>query len=424
MERREFLVKSATAAIGVVAATAVPAEAKKKRKAAKKKTTKKPTTTTTAKKTTATTVKPRKVTLGFIALTDCAPLVIAKELGFFEERGLDVTLQKQASWPATRDNLLSNQIDGGHVLFSMPMSVAARVGGNGQTSLKIAMVLNNNGQCITLKSDYAKAGYADLAAAKAILETKSPTLAMTFPGGTHDTWLRYWLKATKANLAKVDIVPFPPPTMVANMKVGNCDGFCVGEPWNAVAVAQDIGFTHLATQDLWTHHPEKALVVTEKFAKEQPDVLKELMGATLKACAWLDVDANRPKAAELIAPSGYVNAPAEDVKSRLTGHYFLGAGMPEKVFTDTNMKFHRGGLTNFPRRGHAKFFLAEFQRFGLIDSAPDYKLVDKLLLQDVYADVASKEGIAVPNDDLAPFTLKLDGATFDPANPLAEATRK
>src|SRR5258705_754842 len=145
MERREFLTKSAAAAVGLVAAGALPAEARKKAKA-KKTTVKK---AGAKKATTTTTLKPRKVTLGFIALTDCAPLIIAKELGYYADAGLDVTLQKQASWPATRDNLLSNQIDGGHVLFSMPMSLAAGVGGGGQTSLKIAMVLSNNGQCIT-----------------------------------------------------------------------------------------------------------------------------------------------------------------------------------------------------------------------------------------------------------------------------------
>ena len=184
------------------------------------------------------------MTLGFIALTDCASLVMAKELGYFEERGLDVTLQKQASWPATRDTLLTNQIDGAHCLFGMPLSVATGIGGTaGNTSLKIAMVLNNNGQAITLKKDFAAAGYGNLAKARKVLEAKTPTMAMTFPGGTHDMWLRYWLRATGADESAVKIIPIPPPQMVANMSVGTMDGYCVGEPWNAVAVDQDIGFT-------------------------------------------------------------------------------------------------------------------------------------------------------------------------------------
>src|SRR2546430_6322550 len=163
----------------------------------------------------------RPVTLGFIALTDCASLVMAHELGYFAERDLEVTLQKQASWPATRDALLNNQIDGAHCLFSMPLSVATGIGGvAGNTALKIAMVLNNNGQAITLKKDYAAAGYGNLAKARKVLEAKTPTMAMTFPGGTHDMWLRYWLRATGADESAVKIIPIPPPQMVANMNVG------------------------------------------------------------------------------------------------------------------------------------------------------------------------------------------------------------
>ena len=209
----------------------------------------------------------RTVKLGFIALTDCAPLVMAKELGFFTKRGLDVQIIKQASWPATRDNLLTGQIDGAHCLFSMPLSVATSIGGKGSRDLKIAMILNNNGQAITLNAQtFEGVGYAELPAAKAALDAKPPTLAMTFPGGTHDIWLRYWLKATKADASKVKIIPIPPPQMVQNLKVGAMQGFCVGEPWNAVSAKDGTGFTHLTTQDIWTHHPEKALVVSAKLA--------------------------------------------------------------------------------------------------------------------------------------------------------------
>lgn len=167
------------------------------------------------------------------------------------------------------------------------------------------MVLNNNGQAITLNKHFANVGYGDLEAARAALESKSPTVAMTFPGGTHDTWLRYWLRATKADASKVKIIPVPPPEMVANMKVGNMDGYCVGEPWNAVAVAQGIGFTHLTTQDLWRFHPEKALVVGERFAAEQPDVLADLMAARatgLQRRQLSRLSGNRPVEAQLGGP--------------------------------------------------------------------------------------------------------------------------
>ncbi len=366
----------------------------------------------------------RPVKLGFIALTDCASLVMAKELGYFTERDLDVTLEKQASWPTTRDALLNGQIDGAHCLFSMPLSVASGIGGDaGNTSLKVAMVLNNNGQAITLSNDFESAGYGNLGKARKLLESKTPTMAMTFPGGTHDTWLRYWLKAAKVKSDAVQIIPIPPPQMVANMQAGTMDGFCVGEPWNAVAVDQNIGFTYIATQDIWTDHPEKGLVVNEQFASQKADTLKDVMAAVLKASKWLDDRAHRARAASSLAPPEYVNAPAQGIEGRLEGKYKLGASFGTKTFRKDYMVFFRGGAVNPPRRAHARWFLAQYQRLGLLDRAPNYELADAVLLRDLYEEVAAAEKIDVPDDDMASFTVKLDQATFDPNKPDEEAKR-
>jgi nitrate/nitrite transport system substrate-binding protein len=366
----------------------------------------------------------RKVKIGFIALTDCASLVMAKELGYFTELGLDVELIKQASWPVTRDNLLNGSIDAAHCLFSMPMSVATKIGGTGTTDLKIAMMLNNNGQAITLRKEFGAAGYGDLAAAKALLEQKAPALAMTFPGGTHDTWLRYWLKATKVDPSKVDIKPIPPPQMVANMKVGTMDGYCVGEPWNAAAVDEGVGFTHLATQDLWQHHPEKALVTNAQFATQSKDVLVDVMVATLKAAKWLDNLDNRPRTAEVIGAANYINTDPHNIEGRLQGEYVIGAGLPDRSYAGDQMMFFRDGLVSAPRRSHVIWFLSQYQRLGLLSEAPPYtKIADELLLQDLYGLAANKAGVAVPDDDMAPFDVKLDGVTFDPRKPDDEAKR-
>ena len=366
---------------------------------------------------------PRKVKLGFIALTDCASIVMAQELGYFAERDLEVSVEKQASWPATRDNLLNGGIDGAHCLFSMPLSLATGIGGQG-TALKIAMTLNNNGQAITLHEDFASVGYADLEKAKAALESKEPTLAMTFPGGTHDTWLRYWLRATGADQSKVKIIPIPPPQMVANMKAGAMDGYCVGEPWGAVAVKDGIGFTHLTTQDIWRSHPEKALVVNERFATERADVLEDLMGAVLKASKWLDDLGNRAEAAETIGAASYVNAPPQEIEGRLLGRYALGAGLPDKTYEGDQMVFFRDGMVNSPRRAHAIWFLAQYQRLGLLKEAPPYQqLADTIILRDLYEKVAAAEGVDVPDDDMAPFEVQLDEVTFDPADPDEEVRR-
>lgn len=363
------------------------------------------------------------IRLGFIALTDCSSLVMAQELGYFKERGLNVEVIKQASWPATRDNLLSGQIEGGHVLFSMPTSLAAGIGGKPDQVMKIAMILNNNGQAITLEKALSEAGYADLDQARSVLSAKQDlTLAMTFPGGTHDTWLRYWLKA--ARITNADIIPIPPPQMVANMKVGTMGGFCVGEPWGAQAVKEGIGFTTINSQDIWQHHPEKALVVNSTFAESRPNDLKALMGAVLKASKWLDIPENRARASQVVGTPAFVGAAPDVIEARMLGRYDLGADLGSKTYEGDQMTFFRDGQVNALRRSHIVWQLTQYQRFGLLNETPPYmEIADRLLLKDVYAEVADKEGIAVPDDDMAPFEVKLDNVMFDPTKPEVEATR-
>jgi nitrate/nitrite transport system substrate-binding protein len=367
----------------------------------------------------------RKVKLGFIALTDCASILMAKELGYFEERGVDVEILKQASWPATRDNLLTDQIDGCHGLYSLPVSVATGIGGDGRRDIFVAMMLNNNGQAITLANTLEDAGYGDLeGAAEALKAAGTPELAMTFPGGTHDLWLRYWLKACGVDFKEVGIQPVPPAQMVQNMGVGNVKGYCVGEPWGAVAVRQGIGFTHLATQDLWLNHPEKAFLVTRKFKEERPDVVKDCMAAILKASKWLDDFDNRGHAAEVIGAEQYINAPAMEIAGRLGGVYDLGLDLGKKDFKGDQMRLFRDGATNFPRRSHQIWAMAQFQRFGYLDEAPPYQeLADELILTDFYEEVAAAEGIDIPDDDMAPFDVVLDDVTFDPSDPAEEVNR-
>ncbi len=372
--------------------------------------------------------KSKTIKIGFIALTDCASIVMAESLGYFKDRGLTVEVVKQASWPATRDALLNGDIDAAHCLSSMPFAVAAGVGKNGvggSDALKIAMILNNNGQAITLEKGLAAAGYGDLAKVKAALGGgKGKTLAMTFPGGTHDVWLRYWLLAAGIPMDAAKIIPIPPPQMVANMKVGNMDGYSVGEPWNAVAVAQDIGFTAIASQDIWEQHPEKALVVNQAFATDRKEDLKAVMGAILKASKFIDTPGNIGKVAGTIGTPAFVKAKPADIEGRLSGKYNLGGGLGEKTFTDTSMKFFRDGETNFPRKSYAYWFLAQYQRFGYLKSAPDYAAIaESTILTDLYTEVAKAEGINVPDDDMAPFTVKLDNTTFDPAKVAKEASR-
>jgi nitrate/nitrite transport system substrate-binding protein len=364
------------------------------------------------------------IRLGFIPLTDCAPIVMAKELGLFKKYGVNVEVTKEASWANVRDKILTGELDGAHCLFSMPFSVYTGVGGKAGYEMKIAMILNNNGQAITLSKDFCgKVGFkqmnkiAPVVAAKQKAE-KEVTFAMTFPGGTHDIWLRYWLAAAGVNQKSSKIITIPPPQMVANMKVGNMDAFCVGEPWGGVAVKQNIGFTQIATQDIWEHHPEKALVVNKKFSETRREELKKVMMAVIEACKWLDNRANRKKAAEIIGRTPYVNAPADVIEARLMGDYNLGCDQGTQIYTNDYMLFHRNGETNFPRKSHAIWFMTQFVRFDYLQEAPDYTAIaDKLIMQDLYREVATSMSVKIPMDDMRPFTIKLDKSTFDPTKP-------
>jgi nitrate/nitrite transport system substrate-binding protein len=364
-----------------------------------------------------------KIKIGFIPLTDCASVVMAHELGLYKKHGVDVEVTKEASWANIRDKVLSGDLQAAHCLFGMPFSVYTGVGGQAGSEMHVAMVLNNNGQAITLGKDFCSSvGFREIGKVKAAVEDlkkkkDAVTFAMTFPGGTHDLWLRYWLAAAGVDQKSVKIITIPPPQMVANMKVNNMDGYSVGEPWNGVGVQQAIGTTHIASQDIWKHHPEKALVANKVFSETRRDELKAVMKAVLEASIWLDDMNNRKQAAAVIGKQSYVNAPPEVIEARLLGQYDLGCDR-KHTYTEDTMLFHRGGQTNFPRKSHAIWFMAQYKRFGYLTTAPAYKgIADKLVLQDLYAEVAKSMNIAIPDDDMKPFTVEIDKAVFDPNAP-------
>jgi nitrate/nitrite transport system substrate-binding protein len=247
---------------------------------------------------------------------------------------------------------------------------------------------------------------------------------MTFPGGTHDVWLRYWLDAAGVDRRMRKIIPIPPPQMVAHMTAGNVDGYCVGEPWNAVAARHGLGFTAIATQDIWENHPEKSLVVNAAFAQRHRKLLKRLMAALLDACRFADDAANIPEVASSITGPGRIKAEADEIEGRLIGEYDLGLGFGDRVFGHRRMRFFRGGEVNAPRVGHAIWFLTQFHRLGYLDEPVDaHRLAREYVLGDIYSEVASEAGVDVPDDGMRPFELKLDGSVFDPADPEREPVR-
>ena len=344
-------------------------------------------------------------------------------MGYFKKQGVNVEVVKMANWNAVRDQISGNQLQGAHCLFGMPFAVETGVSKVSGDPLRIAMMISQNGQGTSLSNDFVgKVKYADFAglgsAVKAMQAAGKPmTFGMTFPGGTHDMWMHLSLAGAGIDPKSVSIKPIPPPQMVNNMKTGGLNGYNVGEPWNGRAVADKVGFSFIASQDLWQNHPEKALVVNGKFADARKDDLKKVMMAMLQASEYIDVMANRSKVADTIGTKAYVGAEPQVILPRLMGDYPLGGGLGEHK-TDHPMQFYRGGDVNFPRHGNAIWFMTAYERFGKAKLPANYEeIAQKVILQDLYKEVATEMKIAVPDDDMKPFEVKVDKMTFDPSKP-------
>jgi nitrate/nitrite transport system substrate-binding protein len=290
----------------------------------------------------------RKATLGYIALTDAAPLIIAKEKGFFAKHGMpDVEVAKQASWGATRDNLVlggeRGGIDGAHILTPMPYLMhTGRVTQNNQpVPMMIVARLNTNGQAISVAEKHKALGTRlDAAALRPPLNTDSK-FAMTFRGGTHDLWIRYWLAAGGIDPDRdVQTIVVPPPQMVANMRVGTMDAFCMGEPWNAQLINQRLGYSALVTGQLWQDHPEKAFGLRAAFVQQNPRATDAMTAAAIEAARWRDTPANHLELAQILVRRAWFNVPPNDIQGRIQGIIDFGDG---RRVTDPNiaMKFWR-----------------------------------------------------------------------------------
>jgi nitrate/nitrite transport system substrate-binding protein len=259
-----------------------------------------------------------KAILGYIALTDASALVIAKEKGLFAKHGVpDVEVAKQASWGATRDNVVlgseNNGIDGAHILSPMPYLISTgKVSQNNvPTPMYLLLRLNLDAQAISVANEFKdlKVG-TDASPLKAAWDAKKAAgkevkVAMTFPGGTHDLWMRYWLAAGGIDPDKdISLITVPPPQMVANMKVGNMDAFCVGEPWPNQLVNQDIGYTACTTGEVWFKHPEKALGMRAAWVDKYPKATQAILMAVMEAQQWCEKMENKEELATTASASG------------------------------------------------------------------------------------------------------------------------
>lgn len=359
-----------------------------------------------------------KVRFGFIALTDCSPLVIAHEKGFFKKLGLQSTPVKPANWAAVRDALVKGDIDCTHMLLGMPIASTLGLGGTKPVPLVMPWILNRNGQAITLKSPWKNKVAADPSKLKPLLEaakskgTKA-TFAMTYPPGTHAMWLRYFLAAGGVHPDRdVDLITIPPPQMVQNMKVGKMDGFCVGEPWNARAIAERVGYTAITTQEIWADHPEKVCAFTGEYADKNPRTVKAILKALHAASFWLDNLENRPEQCDILARDAYIKCNREQILGRLLGNYDYGDGRKTQ---DDNYMIFSSRNCNYPQPAYAKWWMTQLRRWGMLESAPDYDAVaTKVTRCDLYEEALNELGVTDRAVDNTPWTM-LGDKKFDPA---------
>jgi nitrate/nitrite transport system substrate-binding protein len=360
----------------------------------------------------------KEVKIGFIPLTDCASVVMASVLEIDRKYGLKIVPSKEASWASVRDKLVNGDIDASHVLYGLVYAVHLGIAGP-KKDMAILMTLNHNGQAITLSKKLADAGAVDgksFAALRA-KDKREYTFAHTFPTGTHAMWLYYWLAASGVHPVRdVKTITVPPPQMVANMRAGNMDGYCVGEPWGHRAIADGIGITGITTQEIWKDHPEKVLGTTAEFVRKYPNTSRALTAAIIDAGRWIDASpANRQKMAETVSAPQYVNTSAEVINQRILGRYQNGLG---KTWDDPNhMKFYNDGYVPYPYLSDGMWFLTQHRRWGLLRQDPDYLAIAKQVNRiDLYKEAATLAKAGIANGPMRASTL-LDGVVWDGSDP-------
>ncbi|MCY7370529.1 MAG: ABC transporter substrate-binding protein [Polaromonas sp.] len=360
----------------------------------------------------------KEVKIGFIPLTDCASVVMASVLGIDKKYGVTIIPTKEASWAGVRDKLVSGELDMAHVLWGLIYGVHMGTSGP-KKDMAILMNLNHNGQAITLSKKLAEKGAIDGPSLAKLMKTEKReyTFAQTFPTGTHAMWLYYWLASYGINPSKdAKIITVPPPQMVANMRVGNMDGYCVGEPWGHRAIADGIGVNGITTQDIWKDHPEKALGTTADFVKKYPNTARAVTSAIIEASKWIDASlTNKNKMAETVADKAYVNTSVDVINQRILGRYQNGMG---KTWDDPNyMKFYNDGAVGMPYLTDGMWFLTQHKRWGLMKEHPDYLAVAKQVNQiDIYRQAATAAKAAIPKEVMRTSKL-VDGTVWDGKDP-------
>lgn len=346
-----------------------------------------------------------KLKVGYIPIIDCAPVILADELGAYERHGLEVEIRREVSWANVRDKLALGVLDASHILAPLPLAITLGID-NVTVPLVNVMTLELNGNALTLSNalwqeieqaapELAATKPLDARAIAAVVRRRAAVgrpqlvLASVFPYSVQHYMVRLWLSSGGLDPDRdVRLTIVPPPHTVAHLSGGVIDGYCVGEPWNQQSQALGIGRIALTGPDIWNGMPEKVLGTTEAFAEKNPNTVKALIKALLEACMWLDEPGNRTEAARVLSSPRYLNTPA-DVMSRTLER------------PDFHV-FHRNHA-NFPWRSHADWFLGQMVRWGQAPAGIDIKgTADRVYRTDLYRAAAAEMGIACPSEDRLP----------------------
>lgn len=358
--------------------------------------------------------------LGFIPLTDCAPLAVAQEKGIFAAYGLNVTLSRQPSWNALAESIATGELDAAQMVAGMPLAMTLGMRGKASVPICSAMVLSRNGNAITWGKQLVEHGVTNLEQLKEYITHDSDRVhafGMVHPASMHNLMLRHWLASGGIDPDwDVSLCIVPPPLMVASLKQGNIDGYCVGEPWNSRAVAEKLGTVVATDLDLWPGHMEKVLGVREDWAENHPKTHIALVKALLEACEYCDDRRNRAEILTYLQQDEYLGAAGEFAAAGFVAPYDRGDGSEP---TD-QLKFNQFFLDrcNAPDAVHSLWTLAQMARWDLTPFPKNWiEMIERVNRLDIFSEAARE--LELPNSprDRKPLTL-FDGTTFDPDYPI------
>ncbi|AFY95362.1 nitrate ABC transporter ATP-binding protein [Chamaesiphon minutus] len=360
------------------------------------------------------------VNIGYIPLSDAAPLIIAKEKGFFAKYGIDrVNLFQEPSWDAIADHIVSGELHTAQMVAGMPLALTLGMNGRPSIPISVPLVLSRNGNAITLSTKLYSKGIRTLQNLKVSISTNiiehKLTLGVVHDCSMHNLMLRYWLASAGIDPdTDINLLVIPPAEMVERLRAGEIDGFCVGEPWNTQAIQEGIGFVIATDLDIWAGNPEKILGFTETWVEQHPNTHNAIVRAVLEACEYCDEPRHRPEIVALLAK--HLNIAPQTLRPGLIGPFDRGDnGTPENL-----PRYHQFHIenANCPRRVEGLWILTQLARWNITPFPKNYiEILDRVRRVDHFLTACQELGYIGIEPDRDPFQL-FDGQVFNPDNPL------